>query len=276
MEQYLADSWGQPVLRSLGLGVLWLLSGCRGPGAIVGWPWLLWLWQAVAVGWPELSRQPLWSAGRWLLWQGQRVLLVGYVGLALYQARGAAEEEIAFGPPARGILLGLGCQQCDHQEPWVEVTGREDGGYQATLCGHFTLQVSGDDPFRARLLMLFLRLLEVPAHQRGSRRTRDGRTPFVRQRQVAAWFKKPQPDISRVEGYWLRGAWPQLLSQCTPELLTPELVRRVVTVCATFPLWSQERVYRYLQSQGLRVTQRQVRQAIEQSGGLSQRIAQPR
>jgi len=264
--QYLADSWGQPVLRSLGLGVLWLLSGCRGPVAIVGWPWLLWLWQAVAVGWPELSRQPLWSAGRWLLWQGQRVLLVGYVGLALYQARGAAGEEVAFGAPARGILLGLGCQQCGHEESWVEVTSREDGGYQATLCGHFTLQISGDDPFRARLLMLFLRLLEVPAHQRGSRRTRDGRTPFVRQRQVAAWFGKPQPDISRVEDYWLRGAWPQLLSQCTPELLTPELVRRVVTVCATFPLWSQKRVYRYLQSQGLRVTQRQVRQAIEQSG----------
>ena len=227
---------------------------------------LLWLWQAAAGGWPELGHQPLWRAGRWLLWQGQRVLLVGYVGLALYQLRPVTGEEIGSGKPASGLLLGLGCQQCGKEEPWVEVTCRDDGSYQATLCGHFRLQVSGDDAYRARLLMLFLRLLEVPGQQRGSRRTRDGRTPFVRQMQVSEWFKLPQPNVSRVEGYWQRGAWPELLSQCTPEILTPELVRRVVTVCATFPQWSQEGVYRYLHSQGVRVSQRQVRQAIEQSG----------
>jgi transposase-like protein len=270
---YLADSWVQPVLRSLLLAVLWYLSGGRGPVVVVGWPWLLWLWQAAAVGWPELSQEPLWGAGRWLLWQGQRVLLVGYVGLALDQVRLVAREEIAFGPPASGLLLGLGCQQCGKEEPWVEVTGKDDGSYQATLCGHFHLQVSGEDPYRARVLMMFLRLLEVPGQHRGSRRTRDGRTPFVRQRQVAEWFGLPQPDISRVEGYWLRGAWPEFLSQCTPEILTPELVRRVVTVCATFPQWSQERVYRYLQSQGVALSQRQVRQAVEQSGWSTLRQA---
>jgi transposase-like protein len=111
-----------------------------------------------------------------------------------------------------------------------------------------------------------LRLLEVPGQHRGSRRTRDERTPFVPQMQIAEWFGLPQPDISRVEGYWLRGAWPELLSRCTPEILTPELVQRVVTVCATFPQWSQERVYRYLHSQGVQLSQRQVRQAMEQSG----------
>jgi transposase-like protein len=83
---------------------------------------------------------------------------------------------------------------------------------------------------------------------------------------VADWFKVPQPDVSRVEGYWVRSAWPELLSQCTAEILTPEVVRRVVTVCATFPHWSQEQVYRYVQEQGLQVSQRQVRQAMEQSG----------
>jgi hypothetical protein len=186
--QYLTRSWVQPVLRSLFLAVLWFLSGCRGPVVIIGWPWLLWLWQAAAGGWPELGHQPLWCAGRWLLWQGQRLLLVGYVGLALYQLRPVTGEEIASGKPASGLLLGLGCQQCGKEEPWVEVTCRDDGSYQATLCGHFTLQVGGDDPYRARLLMLFLRLLEVPGQHRGSRRTRDGRTPFVRQMQVAEWF----------------------------------------------------------------------------------------
>ena len=271
--QYLAHSWVQPVLRSLLLAVLWYLSGSRGPVVMIGWPWLLWLWQAVAVGWPELSQEPLWRAGRWLLWQGQRVLLVGYVGMALYQVRLVAREEIALGQPASGLLLGLGCQQCGKEEAWVEVAGQDDGSYRATLCGHFSLQVSGDDPYRARVLMMFLRLLEVPGQHRGSRRTRDGRTPFVRQRQVAEWFGLPQPDISRVEGYWLRGAWPEFLSQCTPEILTPELVRRVVTVCATFPQWSQERVYRYLQSQGVALSQRQVRQAVEQSGWSTLRQA---
>jgi transposase-like protein/DNA-directed RNA polymerase subunit RPC12/RpoP len=264
--QYVVRSWPQAFLRSLLLAVLWSLSGRQGPVLVVGWPWLLWLWQAAAASWPELSQEPMWRAGRWLLWQGQRVLLVGYVGLALHEGRQADGAEIVSRKPASGLLLGLGCQQCGKEEPWVEVTCQDDGSYQATLCGHFSLQVSGDDPYRARLLMMFLRLLEVPGQHRGSRRTRDGRTPFVRQMQVSKWFGLPQPDISRVEGYWLRGAWPELLSQCTPEILTPELVGRVVTVCATFPQWGQERVYRYLQSQGVRVSQRQVRQAVEQSG----------
>ncbi len=264
--RYVTHSWRQPVLRSLLLAVLWSLSGRQGPVMIVGWPWLLWLWQAAAAGWPGLARQPLWRAGRWLLWQGQRVLLVGYLGLGLRQVRPVAGEEVVSHASGSGLLLGLGCQYCGREEPWVEVMRREDGGYQATLCGHFTVQVSGDDRFRARLLMLFLRLLDVPDQSRGSRRARDGRTPFVRQMQLSNWFGLPQPNISRVEGYWLRGAWPELLSRCTPEILTPELVRRVATVCATFPQWGRKEVYHHLQGQGSAISWRQVRQAMEQSG----------
>ena len=80
---------------------------------------------------------------------------------------------------------------------------------------------------------LFLRLLDKPGEQRGSRRTRDGRTPFVRQMQLVDWFGWPDPDISRLEGYWLRGDWANLLSQCAPEVLTAELIRRMATVWAT-------------------------------------------
>jgi transposase-like protein len=69
-----------------------------------------------------------------------------------------------------------------------------------------------------------------------------------------------------VEGYWHRGDWPEFFSQFTPEILTPELVRRVVTVCATFPHWNQDQVYAYLQGQNVPLSHRQVRQAIEQSG----------
>jgi hypothetical protein len=49
-----------------------------------------------------------------------------------------------------------------------------------------------------------LGLLEVPAETRGSRRTRDGRTPFVRQEQMAEWFGARHPVISRWFNYWLR------------------------------------------------------------------------
>lgn len=264
--RYMVRSWHQALLRSLLLAVLWSVSGRQGPVLLVGWPWLLWLWQAVAAGWPELWQWPAWRGGRWLLWQGQRLLWVGYLGLALRQVRPVAGEESAFWGPAQGLLLGLGCQYCDQEGSWVEVTRQEDGSYEATLCGHFSLRVAGDDPFRTRLLMLFLRGLDAPGQRRGSRRTREGRMPFVRQQQLSAWFHLPQPDISRIEGYWQRGAWPELLGQGTPEILTPELIRRVVSVCATFPHWKQEAVYRHLQGQGVAISRRQVRQAWEQSG----------
>lgn len=114
--------------------------------------------------------------------------------------------------------------------------------------------------------MLFLRLLDAPGAQRGSRRTRDGRTPFVRQEQLSAWFGLPHPDISRAEGYWVGGRWPELLGECTPEILTPELIRRVTTVLATFPHRDVDWVHQHLHAQGVAVSRRQVRQAAEQSG----------
>jgi len=101
----------------------------------------------------------------------------------------------------------MSCPLCQREESRVEVVPEEDGSYTATLCGHFTLRVAGDDPFRKRLLLLFLRLLEVPDEERRSRRTRDGRTPFVRQQYLAQAFAMPQPDISRIERYWLEGDW---------------------------------------------------------------------
>ena len=254
------------MLRSLALGALWWLSGRQGSMLIMGWPWVLWLWQGVAAGWPALCRQRVWRSGCWLLWQGQRVLVVSYLCLMLQQVRTMAGQGLAADRPIPWLTLGVCCPTCKREEPWVEVTRQEDGGYEATLCGHFTVRVSGDDPVRARLLMLFLRLLVVPGQARGSRRTRDGRTPFVRQQQAAAWFALPQPDISRVEGYWSRAAWPALLSQHTAEILTPEVVHRVVRVCATCPHWRQEKVHSHLRKQGLEVSLQQVRQAMKQSG----------
>jgi len=110
--QYVIRSWPQAFLRSLLLAVLWSLSGRQGPVLLVGWPWLLWLWQAAAAGWPELGQWSVWQGGRWLLWQGQRLLLVGYLGLALRQLRPVDGEEVSSRGPAHGLLLGLGCQVC--------------------------------------------------------------------------------------------------------------------------------------------------------------------
>ncbi len=190
-------------------------------------------------------------------------MIVLSVALVLKQGRQVGDKAFVPTPP---LLVGLGCQYCGREEPWVEVRHDDDGSYHTTLCGHFTIRVPGDHPFRVRMLMLFVRLLDVPEQPRGSRRTRDGRTPFVRQVQAAEWFGVPHPNISRIEGYWHRGDWPELFSQFTPEILTPELVRRVATVCATFPHWSQNQVYEHLQRQHVVLSRRQVRQAIEQSG----------
>jgi hypothetical protein len=191
------------------------------------------------------------------LWQAQRLLLIGYV-LVGWQRQW----------PERGAVweLGAGCVVCERDEPWVQVERQPDGSYQATLCGHFTLTVAGDHPFRMRLLILFLGLLDGPGPQRAGRRTRDGRTPFVREMQLAHWFGVPHPDISRWQRYWLSRDWANLLSLYSAEVLTVELVERIVEVFATFPTWSQDQVYHYLRQQGVPVTAAQVAQAAVQSG----------
>ena len=263
------------VIRSVLLGALWWSSGARGPGWVVLCPTVLWLWQAVGVVWPELQRQPEWRGGQWLLWQGQRLLLGIYLGQALHagwsnlqQLDAAQLASCSGGVP---LLLGVGCQVCGQDEQRVEIMGNDNDGYHVTLGGHFTLDLPAEptgpvDPFRKRLLLVFLRLLEGTGPRRRSRRTRDGRTPFVRQQQLATALAMPQPNISRIEGYWLDRDWPNLLSRDTPEVLTVELVERIVTVLATFPHWSVDEVYDHLHAEGTLVTKRQVRQAAQQSG----------
>jgi transposase-like protein len=255
--RYLWASWPPVVLRSLALWGAWAWSGGGGPRGLWLLPWVLWLWQGLAVGWPQWRGRALWRRVRWGLWQAQRLLLIGYL-LVGWQRQGARD--------APSWALGAGCVVCERDEPWVEVVRQADGSYQATLCGHFTLTVAGDHPFRMRLLILVLGLLDGPGPQRGGRRTRDGRTPFVRELQLAHWFGVPHPDISRWQRYWLQRDWANLLSLHSAEVLTVELVARIVEVFATFPTWSQDQVYHYLRQQGVPVTAPQVAQAAVQSG----------
>ena len=65
---------------------------------------------------------------------------------------------------------------------------------------------------------------------------------------------------------WLTGDWANLLGLKTAEVLTPELVQRIVTVFATFPDWTGEHVREYLHQQGCRVSEDQVSQASQESG----------
>jgi len=270
--QHLRRTIHLPLLRSGLLWSLWFWSGPVGPVWICLVPLGLWLWQSTGILWPQLRWQPEWRGIHWLCWQGQRLLLLGYLGLALsawWQEQASSLALPKLEPAELGSgswALGLGCVVCGREEPWVEVVPEADGSYTATLCGHFTWRVTGDHDFRARVLMHGLRALEVPGPQRSGRRTRDGRTPFVAQAQLAAWFQMPQPDISRLEHYWLAGDWANLLSLHTAEPLTNELRARIVAVCATFPWWGMKRVYHYLRDQGVGVSERQVRQAAAQNG----------
>jgi transposase-like protein len=251
-------SWRVALLRGLLLWGLWHLSGRVGPGWLVGLPGAIWLLSGAGGPAGKL---------RELLWQGQRLLVMVYLIGSLLQVR----DQLLSGDGLLG--LGLGCVACDDQ-PQVRVERQADGSYQATLCGHFTLRVADDLPIRRRWLLIFLGLLQTPTDGRSSRRTRDGRTPFVRQEQLASWFGVPQERVSGYLKYWLEGDWANLLSLKSPLVLTTDLLDRIVEGLATFPNGSTEQVYEHLRRQGVPVTQAQVELAARQSGWqrLQQRL----
>jgi transposase-like protein len=267
-------SWPSVAVRSLTVAGLWRLVGCRGPCWLVGLPWLVWAWQVGSREWPGLNGQPEWRLVGWLLWQGQRLALLGCLGHAMSQVL-HTEAVIDQGgqPSGLSLALGLGCVVGSGPENRVSVARQTDGSYQAEIEGHFTLQVGGDDPFRARLLLLFMRqLTEVGPSRRGGR-TQDGRAPFVRQVQIAEWFGMAQPNVSRLERYWRAADWPNLLSSKAAEVLTPALRERVVAVFPAFPWWHLGEVYHHLREQGVAVTYDQVCQVARESGWLQLRQA---
>lgn len=262
-----------------GLGWRTLLLAGSWWGAEVAWfviiPWLVWGWQLLGVVWPGWARQPEWSVGLWLGKQAERVVLVvGVTHLFVNQIPQATQWLLQHADGNLSAWLWLsafGCVLCGGTESRVKLATviNEQGEatrYSAILCGHFELSVDADDFFRRRLLILFLRLLDVPGETRRSRRTRDGRTPAVRQQVLAAEYGITQPEISRWEGYWRKADWRRLLSRRAADVLTLELQRRIVQVFAQFPWWDMEQVHAYLQSQGLQVGLRHIRQTAHESG----------
>jgi transposase-like protein len=276
---YIADSWPRPFLRSCLLLILYSVSGQQTPAWLIGWPWLLWLWQMMTTVWPELGQYALWRSGGKLLWHGQQLAVCSALSLGLGMwIRGVAKSWLAWTGGSSGsisfsvsgsafpCMASLGCILCGREEPWVDIVDEPDGSSTVTLCGHFTLPIARDDLFQERAAMHFLLQLEAPGPQRSGRRTREGRTPFLSQQAVADWFGSPQPGVSRLEKYWRDKDWANLLSLTAGEVLTWDLIARIVDVCVTFPWWGVAKVYHYLREQGVPVTQQQVRQAVEQSG----------
>jgi transposase-like protein len=213
--------------------------------------------------WEEASRWALIGLG--LMWLGQRLGEGGgYGGGGLVVGMGWQRSDLASAELGQAFSRSV-------SEPSVEVERDEQGNYHVRLRGELELRVDGTVTFYERMLAVFLGQLEAPGETRSSRRTRDGRTPFVRQQQMEAWFGVPQPHISKWMAYWLEQDWRRMLSQKWGEVLTLEVQERVIASWVKFPWWSAQRAWQHLQAQGSRITLKQVKQVGRESGWSSLR-----
>ena len=257
---WLRRSWLLAALRSEVLLALVLLTDRWEWDWACLLPWLAWLWKGLGIVWPGLGRQPLYAALGWLWDRATGVALVG-LGLTWLSRNAPQSTDCRL----RMLAVGL-CLSGESRETSVEVEQDEAGMYHVRLRGEFVLRLDGSVEVYKRLLVLFLGLLEVPGEQRGSRRTRDGRTPFVRQEQMAAWFGVPHPVISRWFGYWLAQDWRRLLSQRRGEVLSLEVQQRIIDSWGLHPWWTAQQAWEHLRSQGSTLTLNQVKQAGRESG----------
>jgi transposase-like protein len=257
---WLRRQWIVTAARSEALMVLVFLTDCQAWEWVWLLPWVEWLWKGMGVTWPGLGRQPLhWRVGR-LMEEASRVALVG-LGLVWL-----AQHLIVLGEESPcGLWVGqLG--QWVEEEPRIEGERDEAGMCHVWINGKYEIHIDGNIEINKRMLVILLGLLEAPGETRGSRRTRDGRTPFVRQEQMAAWFDVPQPHISRWFKYWLEQDWRGMLSQQKGEVLTEEVRRRVIKSWVQFPWWSAQRLWEHLRRQGSEITLPQVKQIGQESG----------
>ena len=252
---WLQRSWSGPLARSEALLLCLVLTGREQALGLCGIPWVAWGWQGVGVLWPQL-----WSRWGYRRLEGlvtgvSRWVVVGGIGLWLSELLAGWA---AVGP---GLAVVGGVAQ-----PQVQIQEDPQGTYHVQLQGQFELHLNGQVEMYKRLLIIFLGLLEVPGETRGSRRTRDGRTPFVRQTYLARQFGVPQPNISRWNQYWLTQDWGRMLSQRWGVVVTPEVRQQVIASWVRFPWWSARQLRAHLQRQGSPITVAQVQQIGQESG----------
>nr|MBC8447655.1 hypothetical protein [Chloroflexota bacterium] len=264
---WMRRSWVVAAVRSEALLALVCLTGRQEGEWLCLLPWVAWLWKGMGMAWPRLGRQPLYE-GMGRLWErasGLALLGLGIVWLGERLPASGGHRIGGLGYGLGALPVGL-CLQHRVGEPQVEVERDEEGVYHVQLRGEFALHVDGNVAFYTRMLIIFLGLLEVPDETRASRRTRDGRTPFVRQERMAAWFGVPQPVISRWFDYWLQQEWRRMLSQRWGEVLAQEVQRRVIESWVKFPWWSAGQVWQHLRAQRSTITRNQVKQIGQESG----------
>jgi len=124
------EAWRTAAVRSLALWGMWELGGEWGPMGVIGLPWLLWVWQWVGRrGW-GWQAEPEWQGMGWLLWQGQRLALLGYLGLAVSHGLRAGLGSVDVGSEMGGapLAMGLGCVVCGGEERWVSVERHNGDG----------------------------------------------------------------------------------------------------------------------------------------------------
>ena len=257
---WMRRSWMVAAVRSEALMGLVFVTESRDWEWVGVLPWLAWMWKGLGVALPRWGRQ------RWYRLVGRMWDDAGRVALLYLVARWRQPHTLGEGPcGVCGLAIGS-VVTAEGMEADIRFTQDETGGYHVQLRGTFELYVDGTVTLYKRMLVIFLGLLQVPGETRGSRRTRDGRMPFVRQEQMAAWFDVPQPHISLWFKYWLEQDWRGMLSQQKGEVLTAEVQRQVIGSWVKFPWWSAQRLWEHLRAQGRAITLPQVKQVGRESG----------
>ena len=220
-------------------------------------PWVNWLWRGIGVACPSWRRCVAYHGVDCLLEEVSRLALFSLGLMWFLEGQQSTGNTFSVSKMALGSVIG---------SPQIEISEDEEGMCHVRLPAGLELHIDGKVPFYKRMLIIFLRQLEVPGETRGSRRTRDGRTPAVRQQQLERDLGVPQPNISRWMGYWQTQDWGRLHSGKTSAVLTLEVQQRIIDTWVQFPWWGAERLWEHLKAQGEEITLSQVQQAAAESG----------
>jgi hypothetical protein len=276
--EWVQHTWVRALARSELLAALNLLriGWVQGRLSVLDWAWLLpwgeWMLEGLSVVWPWLGRQPEMRVLRWA------VERLRWASLLVCGAQMSAHWRILNERPGfeQGMLAGIGflseeivwqTESEGDEVPslWIAVKRVLDG-WQVWIGDQFYLPVQEENVFQQRQAILLLRRLESAQPRCGSRATRDGRRPLLAQQALARVFEVTQPEISRWERYEQEQDWANLLSLHSSEVLTAEVRRQIIDLCAQFPWWTRKCIYAHLRQNGLPVTYQQVRQAMRDSG----------
>ena len=259
---YLRHSWLIPNLRSLVLAIcFWHIAPQYMYLSLL--PIVLWTGQAMAIYSNMFATLPEWRLAKPIAQKAEQGLMLITLLWLTQQSRASSDSVL--------LAVGVCAQQVPTESNQVDLQSRrnekgEITHYSAILKGEFSLKIPNDDRFRLRMLILFLRELEVADHTSIGRQTRDKRTPFVKQEDLAKAYAVSQPNISRWQKYWIDADWRRLLSIRAAEILTLEVQDRIVSTFAQFPWWGNKKVHQHLHQQGVKVSHHQVKLAAQESG----------